>query len=89
MYMPRKWNRCGRVKIVVMKYHVPLQAASNRQAHSERLKLFMLKISLSERGKSAGIVEKSAKIALQGKLKADRKYQRSLNKVSHYQYNLH
>ena len=88
MYMPRKWNRCGRVKIVVMKYHMPLQAASSRQAQSKRLKLFMLQIGLSERGKSASIAEKSAGTALQGKLKADRKYQQNLNRVSHYQYNL-
>ena len=34
-----------------MKYHMPLQAASSRQAQSKRLKLFMLQIGLSERGK--------------------------------------
>lgn len=34
-----------------MKYHIPLQAVSSRQAQSKHLKLFMLKIGLSERGK--------------------------------------
>jgi len=57
-----------------MKYHMPLQAASSRQAQSKRLKLFMSQIGLSERGKSASIAEKSAKIVLWGKLKAGRKY---------------
>jgi hypothetical protein len=51
MYMPQKWNRCGGVKIVVMKHHMSLQATSSRKAQSKHLKLFMQKIGLSERGK--------------------------------------
>jgi len=57
-----------------MKYHMPLQAASSRQAQSKRLKLFMLQIGLLERGKSASIAEESARTVLWGKLKTDRKY---------------